>query len=126
VVLAPEVTVGAIVTVTVEEAAALAVTETGEIVVATAVTTTVEAEAITTATIATSVGQAATYVGFADAAANVMNRCSGGRTPECVSAIEELGTDYAFGAVGKLLESPAYEFFNALREFENAVRGEEC
>jgi RHS repeat-associated protein len=124
VVLAPEITVGAVITVTVEETAAVVVAETGEVVVAATVATTVEATAITTATIAESVGTAATYAGFAAGAAKVVDQCSGGRTPECVAAIKELGTDFAFGAVGKLLDSPLYEFFDALREFENAVAGE--
>jgi hypothetical protein len=124
VVLAPEITVGAVITVTVEETAAVVVAETGEVVVAATVATTVEATAITTATIAESVGTAATYAGFAAGAAKVVDQCSGGRTPECVAAIKELGTDFAFGAVGKLLDSPLYEFFEALREFKNAVAGE--
>ena len=123
VVLAPEITIAAVVTVTVEETAALAVAGTGEVVLATTVAATVTTTAITTASIAESAGTAATYVGFAAGAAKVIDQCSGGRTPECVASVTELGTDFAFGGVGKLLGSPGYEFFDALREFENAVAG---
>lgn len=121
VVLAPEITVGAVVTVTVEEGTAFVVADTGAVAVATTVTATVETTSITTATIASSVGTTATYVGFAAGAAKIADNCVGGRTSECVSSIEEFGTSFAFFGIGKLLDSPAYEFLDALREFENAA-----
>ena len=121
VVLAPEITIGAVVTVTVEETAALVVAETGEVALATTVATTIETTSITTGMIGESVGMAASTVGFAAGAAKVGYQCRGGRTAECVAAITELGTDFAFAGVGKLLGSPMYEFFNALREFQYSV-----
>lgn len=91
--------------------------------VATVVTTTVETTTITSATIATPVATAPTYAGFTAGFAKVADICSGGRSPECVSAIEELGASSAFAGIGKLLDSPLCEFANALREFEGAVAG---
>ena len=73
---------------------------------------------------AAAVAVVAAGVVLAPGAAKVVDHCSGGRTPECVAAIKELGTDFAFGAVGKLLDSPLYEFFDALWTFKNTVAGE--
>ena len=85
------------------------------------VTTTVEATTITSAPIAEGVGSAATYMGFGARGGEGVRPVFGGRTPECVKAITELGTDVGFGTVGKLLRSPLCHFLDALRGFANAV-----
>ena len=120
VVLAPEVAVGAVVTVSVEEATAVVLTDAGAVAVA---TTTVETTAIISATLATQVATASTYVAFAAGPAKVADTCLGGRSPECLSAFEEAATSFSFAGIGRFLDSPVYEFANALREFEGAPSG---
>lgn len=129
VVLLPEVTVATVTVATVEEVGVLAASEAGGAVIASATVTTVETTAITSTAIATAVGGAAETTGMIAGATTVYTSCSGGWSSECQAAIEEFGISYGYGKIGKLLESPGYDFLNALREFYSAVAGdgeEEC
>jgi RHS repeat-associated protein len=121
--LAPEVTVATVVTVTAEEATAVVLTDAGVVAVDATIVTATET-AITSTAIAEGVGAFASGVGYAAATAKVFDTCWGGRSPECTSALEELGQDIGFGAVGRILRSSGYEFFNSLRELYNAIYGD--
>ncbi len=112
---APEVLVGGVVVATTEEVGALVVTAAGEEVATTAAITTYETVGGTSFT--TVVGGYTRVAGYAIGAAKIVNSCSDGLTTECENSISELVLNYGLNAVGAMLESPAYELENSVREF---------
>ena len=69
--------------------------------------------------VAATVGGYARVASYAIGAAKIVNSCTDGLTAECQNAISELIVSYGLNAVGALLESPAYELANSVRELLN-------
>jgi RHS repeat-associated protein len=115
--LAPEVVIGGALVVSAEEVGTLVVTAAGEEIASTAVISSAEiVGGISSTEAAATVGSYARVAGYAIGAAKIVNSCADGLTAECQNSISELIVNYGLNAVGALLESPAYELENSVRE----------
>ena len=121
VVLAPEIVVASVVAITVEEVAAVAVTEGGGLLAVSAAAETVGVTAITTTSIAGTVGTGAEIAGYVIGGAKAAYDCSGGLSSECKTSILEIVVSFGAGRVVGAFGNDWLKLANDVREFALAV-----